>query len=276
MLKQMAVKRPKIIDTSQKVLRNFPWDEDVYTPNSSIIDNFPDLVPLVNKLKEEFPIISKTIEYKEVFNKENPLVSIVTTTYNNSYDLINTSLKSILNQTYKNLQIIVIADHSTDNTDLEMSKIHDTRIIYQNLSIRSNYPGKTKRHVWLTAGTIPMNLGISLAKGDFTTFCDQDDSFVVDRIEKLLSYAKEKKSDFIHHPFYIGTLGNIKQKYNSPSLSLGNVTTSAIFHHKFFNQISWDINCWKIDEPGDWNRFKKFIEIGAKIDRHSEFLTYKG
>jgi len=44
----------------------------------------------------------------------------------------------------------------------------------------------------------------------------------------------------------------------------------------WFKQIPVDINCWKINELGNWNKFKKFKEIGAKILRYPESLTYKG
>ena len=70
------------------------------------------------------------------------------TAFNKGDVLVNYALKSILEQTYKNLQIIVIADHSTDDTDKLMSKIIDTRVIYKNLESQSLYPGRNKTDVW--------------------------------------------------------------------------------------------------------------------------------
>jgi len=255
-----------------------PWDKtDAHLPPTATeFAQGPDLAPLVQKMKEEYPSVSQTSDYKESFTRSCPLTSVIITTYNNSNYLMNISLKSILNQTYKNIQIIVVADHSTDDTDIQISKIKDTRLTYINLPTRTNYPGNTRRDIWLIAGTVPINLGISKATGDFITFCDQDDSFTPDKIEKLVQFSQENQCDFIHHPFYVGSPGKITQRYNSEDLCLGKVTTSAVFHHHWFNQIPWDINCWKIDEPGDWNRFKKFKEIGAKFLRYPEFLTYKG
>jgi hypothetical protein len=234
----------------------------------------PDLAPLVNRMKNEYPIISKIDQYKEIFTKQNPLVSIIVTTYNNSNLLINIALKSILNQNYKNLQIIVIADHSTDDTDIQMAKIKDTRVIYQNLSKRPNYPINTRQR-WTVAGAVPHNLGLELATGDFITYCDHDDSFTIDRTDKLIEFSRQNKCDLIHHPFYIGTSDHIVTHNDSASLICGKITTSAVFHHSWFKQIPVDLNCWKIDEPGDWNKFKKFKEIGAKICRHPEKLSYK-
>jgi hypothetical protein len=234
----------------------------------------PDLAPVVNRMKNEYPIMSQTNKYKEIFKKPNPLVSIIVTTYNNSNYLINIALKSILNQTYKNLQIIVIADHSTDDTDIQMSKIKDTRIIYKNLSERPNYP-KGVRQRWTVAGAVPHNLGLELSTGDFITYCDHDDAFTPDRIDKLIEFSRQNQCDLIHHPFHIGTPDNVYTYNDSASLICGKITTSAVFHHSWFKQLPVDLTCWKIDEPGDWNKFKKFEEIGAKICRHPEKLSYK-
>jgi len=90
------------------------------TVEDAIIVQGPDLAPLVNKMKEEYPIVSKTNKYKEIFKKTNPLVSVIITTYNDSNSLINQ----------------------------EMLKIKDSRINYENLSVRPIYPSD-KRQKWL-------------------------------------------------------------------------------------------------------------------------------
>lgn len=235
----------------------------------------PDLTPIVEKMKQEYPIISQTNEYKECFYKTNPLVTVMMTTYNQGDTLVNYSLKSILDQTYKNLQIIVVADHSTDNTDILMSKINDSRLTYINLKDPPRYPGKTKRHIWLIAGSYPFNKGLELAEGDFLTHCDHDDAFTENRIEKLVEFIQKNQCDLIHHPFYLGTKDKLISYNDSKELICGKITTSAVFYHHWFKQLPTDINCWKIDEPGDWNRYKKFKEIGAKILRYPDKLTYK-
>jgi len=235
----------------------------------------PNITPIVEKMKQEYPIVSQTNEYKECFHKSNPLVTVMMTTYNQGDILVNYSLKSILNQTYKNLQIIVVADHSTDNTDLLISKINDSRLTYINLKDPPKYPGKTKRHIWLIAGSYPFNKGLELAKGDFLTHCDHDDAFIETRIEKLVEFIQKNECDLIHHPFYLGTKDKVISYNDSKELMCGKITTSAVFYHHWFKQLPTDINCWTLDEPGDWNRYKKFKYIGAKIMRYHELLTFK-
>jgi hypothetical protein len=257
----------RILQQSQPQLDQLLEDDDVLQG--------PDLAPVVARMKEEYPIISQTTKYKENFTKSNPLVSVIITTYNQSNLLITLALKSVLAQSYKNLQIIVIADHSIDDTDTQMEKIKDTRVIYKNLLERPKYPNKTPKRFWLVAGAVPHNIGLELATGDFITYCDQDDYFTIDRCEKLVQFSQENQADLVHHPFYIGTPDKIFTYNDSSNLICGKITTSAMFHHSWFKQIPLDVNCWKVDEPGDWNKFKKFKEIGANICRHPEKLSYK-
>ena len=92
----------------------------------------------------------------------DPLVSIITPTYNRAYCLPDT-LDSALAQTHANVEIIVVDDGSTDNTRemLEQRYGHDPRVryVYQ----------ENKRVA------AARNLGLSLAQGDYVAFLDSDD-----------------------------------------------------------------------------------------------------
>ena len=90
---------------------------------------------------------------------ERPLVSVVIPVYNRM-DTIERSINSVLNQTYKNIEIIVIDDGSIDDTlkIIEHLSISDIKVLKQN-------------HRGANAAR---NLGISAAKGEFIAFQDSD------------------------------------------------------------------------------------------------------
>jgi glycosyltransferase involved in cell wall biosynthesis len=230
---------------------------------------------VAEEMKSRYPIESITDEYKSVFLKKDPLVSVVMTTYNRGDTLVNYALKSVLEQTYKNLQIIITADGSNDNTDELMSKVKDSRIVYNNLPEHTIYPGITSTDIWCVAGVVPHNYGMRLCEGDFITLLDHDDYFLPERIEKLVQFIQEKKCDVVHHPFHIGTKDHHPTTNGSMNYICGYLTTSAIFFHKWFGQVPGDIYAWKKGEPGDWNKFRKFRDIGAKIERYPDPLIYK-
>ena len=111
-------------------------------------------------------------------NQQNkPLVSVLIPTYNSELYIKNT-LESILNQTYKNLEIVVIDDASTDNTVEILKRYKDERIkLYvnsKNLGISGN-----------------MNKGIRLSHGKYLAIMDADDWSYPYRIEEQVHLMEE-------------------------------------------------------------------------------------
>jgi len=109
----------------------------------------------------------------------NTLVSIAMSTYNGEA-FLKEQLDSILNQTYKNLEIIISDDSSTDNT-VEIIKEYqnkDSRII---LSQNEKNIGFVKN----------FEKAISLCSGEYIALCDQDDIWKINKIEFFLSQIKE-------------------------------------------------------------------------------------
>jgi len=207
--------------------------------------------------------------YQNVYTKQNPLVTVTMTTFNRCQTLLNYSLKSVLEQTYKNLEIIVVGDRCTDDTEKEMAKITDSRVHFINLIDRPEYAIDEYSN-WVSAGVYPFNLGLGKSTGDFLTHLDDDDSFVPERIEKLVKFIQEGKYDAVHHPFTLPP-----QTVNSVSWTIGQVTTSALFFHGWFKNILGNPLCYELNEPGDWNRCRSILELGVSIGRYPELLTYK-
>jgi len=237
-----------------------------------MVVEYIDREKVFEEFKIKFPIDRESIEYKAVYSKENPLVTVTMTTFNRCEILIDYSLKSIIDQTYKNLEIIVVGDKCTDNTEEGIKKIKDNRIKFFNITKRPEYPGIDGSYErWLIAGSYPSHLNLDLATGDFLTHLDDDDYFVPERIEKLVKFIQEKKCDAVHHPFS-SPEGEL---INSNNWKLGDVTTSALFMHGWFKHIRANPLCYKIPEPGDWSRCKRIMELGAKIERYPEILTIK-
>ncbi len=125
------------------------------------------------------------------------LVSVIMPTYNRGY-IISIAIDSILNQTYKNLELIIVDDFSNDNTDEIISKYNDKRINYIKLDKKmgSNYA---------------RNVGIEASKGKYITFQDSGDYSLPQRIEKEYNSLKEENVDVVFSSFYRLKSGNEKQ-----------------------------------------------------------------
>lgn len=102
-------------------------------------------------------------------NNIEPKISVIIPTYNRG-NLIANSIKGVLNQTYKNLEIIIVDDGSIDNTKEEVFKILNDRIKYIKLAKNSG-------------GSNARNVGIKSAKGSLISFQDSDDIFYPNKLE---------------------------------------------------------------------------------------------
>ena len=89
------------------------------------------------------------------------MISIILATQNNEQTIFST-IKSILNQSYNNFELIIINDFSTDKTKQIIQSFNDNRIIY--IENQKNI-GRSKSR----------NLGIKKAKGEFIAIMDGDD-----------------------------------------------------------------------------------------------------
>ena len=117
-------------------------------------------------------------------NKLIPLVSIIIPTYNHA-EFIGKALKSIISQTYKNWEAIIIDNKSTDQTNEILRKFNDNRINYYRID---NHGIIAKSR----------NLGIKVAKGEWIAFLDSDDWWTPDKLEICLDNINEQV-DFIYH-----------------------------------------------------------------------------
>jgi len=99
-------------------------------------------------------------------------VSIILPTYNRA-DLIMETIESILHQTYKNWELIIIDDGSDDNTEEIISQIKDERIQFHKAG-RIGIVGKIK------------NIGIEKASGELIAFIDSDDLWAKTKLEKQI------------------------------------------------------------------------------------------
>lgn len=124
---------------------------------------------------------------------QDPLISVVIPAHN-SEKTIGTAIKSIIGQTYKNIEIIVVDDNSTDNTGTIVKKYHTVK--YYPLPFDDpNRINKRGRNI--NAGYSARNYGVEQSHGEWVTFQDADDASLVNRIEVQLKLAKEYNSSHV-------------------------------------------------------------------------------
>lgn len=226
---------------------------------------------LPNDIVETFEADKHRPEYRQVYQQREPLVSICIATYNRSSLLVERALRSLTRQTYKNLQIVVVGDCCTDDTERRVAELRDSRIAFTNLPRRGVYPANPDLR-WMVAGTAPVNHALAQATGAFITHLDDDDEHAPDRVEKLLQCIQRTEADLVYHPYVYENRSRVWRKNRADGFRYTQVTTSSIFYHSWLKRIPWDPDAYKYHEPGDWNRLRKIQYIGANLVRYPERL----
>ena len=123
---------------------------------------------------------------------EENLVSVIMPTYNTG-SILSESIDSILCQTYKNLELIITDDKSDDSSTISILKAYErkdnrVKVIY----LDSNHGAGYAR-----------NKAIETARGRYIAFCDSDDRWVADKLEKQIALIKEKNCCLTYSSYII-------------------------------------------------------------------------
>lgn len=146
----------------------------------------------------------------------NKLVSVIIPTHKRPV-LLSRSIKSVLNQTYRNIELVIVDDNLAESTfQYETNKLvmsyNDPRIKYINPDKHYN-------------ASYARNAGINVSKGDYITFLDDDDEFELSKIEEQVNFMNGKSDDWIgcytlFHRYKDGKLFDKSTDHKSGSLYL--------------------------------------------------------
>lgn len=202
---------------------------------------------------------------------ENRIVSVIIPTYNRA-NYLNDALSSIYRQDYRPLEVIVVDDGSTDETE---------RVVYKWSKDHTEY-GFTISYFYQENQGAPStrNKGLEVAHGEFIKFLDSDDILHENCIRRQISFTKRLEENQI----VFGDLGSFKnnkyinnQYYTSPS------NEEDSFEYLLKNIVGTPTPLHKSILLERVNGFKKDIEKGQEYDLHLrlamlgvEFIYEKG
>lgn len=138
--------------------------------------------------------------------QNEPLVSVIIPTYNRGR-LILDSINSVLNQTYKNIELIVVDDCSTDDTISILEQINDKRL-------------KIIRHSENKGQNAARNTGIKASTGEYIAHHDSDDIWHLNKLEIQMNKIQEVKADVLCCQTAVNDEDSHKYLYNHPNEKL--------------------------------------------------------
>ncbi|RLD27571.1 MAG: hypothetical protein DRI75_09155 [Bacteroidetes bacterium] len=184
---------------------------------------------------------------------KSPLVSVIIPTYNRP-TFLKKAIDSVANQTYTNIEIIVIDDGSNNNYALEFCNKHENcNYFYKNNGGLSS----------------ARNFGFMKSHGEFIAFLDDDDFWKEDKIEKQVNLLLiEKDIDLIHSSaFVVDEEGELTGEF------IGAASNKI---HKRSGNVFWNaLGVWVVKSPTPLIRKKVFksdlmfdesIKVGEDLD----------
>ncbi len=158
-----------------------------------------------------------------------PLITIITPSYN-SQNFIQQTIDSIVSQTYKNWELILVDDASTDST---------IEIINKNISSNSNII--LIRNESNQGAGVTRNKGINAAKGDYITFLDADDLWKPEKLETQINCMINNKIDVCFSSYdLIDEKGNM---LNKRVVALPKLTYKKLLKSNYVGNLTGIYNC---------------------------------
>jgi glycosyltransferase involved in cell wall biosynthesis len=199
---------------------------------------------------------------------KNIKVSVIITNYNYGRYLED-SIKSVLKQTFTNIDLHIVDDGSTDELSSSIIKKYSNK-----------YPNKVFGHMLKHQGVVGVrNYSLDIAKGDFIIFLDADDLMPRDYVEKMLEEAVYGNFDVVYsdmHNFGEDFQINVMPEFNRQKMIETNIVNmSALIRRKSIGSLKFDeyLSGRKLE---DWDFFLGLMHSGAKFAKTgSTFLRYR-
>jgi glycosyltransferase involved in cell wall biosynthesis len=186
---------------------------------------------------------------KSTSSEAGSLVSVILANYNYGR-FIAQSIDSVLNQTYKNFELIVVDDGSTDNSR-EIIESYGNRII----AIFQENAGQG----------VAFNAGIARSKGEIICFLDSDDFFYPEKLAKVVSsFQKHPEWVQISHAWMIINREDVPIGRSTKTLSQGDVRKSLLKWGKYKSALT-SVLAYRREA------IEKVLPIPTKKDKYIEW-----
>ena len=226
------------------------------------------------------PVILRALRMKyarfyAASSEKDPLVSVYVPTYNRARLLMERAIPSVLAQSYKNFELVIVGDHCTDDTEKLVSEIKDERVRFYNLPERGyRYPETAENH-WLAGPVTAANKALELVRGKWIARIDDDDIWTEDHIELLLRYAQKAEKEFVSAGYVTERHKKrivVNVKNERPRIG----GTQTWLYRSYLKFFKYNINCWR----KSWNRVNdtdlqnRFFCAGVTMDFLDKVVAY--
>ena len=193
-----------------------------------------------------------------------PLLSIVIPTWNRAEFLTTRTLPSVLRQTYRNWEVVVVGDACTDDTGARIAALDEPRIRFLNLAERGTYPPDPLQR-WMVAGSTPANRALALARGQWSVTLDDDDVLAEDHLETLPEFRASDGSRVRLRVRRLPTLADGMAADRETASQPGNVMHSSVLYRSYRKFLRYDLEAWKVSICADAHLWGRMYALGVRF-----------
>jgi hypothetical protein len=214
-------------------------------------------------------------DYQLAFNEANPLVSIVIPTWNRLDTLLQRAIPSALEQTHRNVEVLVVGDASPREVQESVAALEDTRVAFYNLPIRGPYETDRYRS-WLASGTPGYNAGVAKASGRWIAPLGDDDEFAPKHVERLLAEARSRRLEFVYARGRVLLPDGREMLLGEFPPRLTQIGLQSALYHSGLGFMELELGHAIFDKPNDWGLVHRMMRVGVRIGMVDETtVTYR-
>ncbi len=218
-------------------------------------------------------------DYEEPFSADEPLVSICITTVPERTELLmNRALPSALNQTYENIEVVIVGDHAGTATHSAITALNDPRVSFTELTVRFKHPDPNRG--WYTNAVLPRNEALRKARGLWTTELDDDDALKPDAVASLLELAQDTHVEVAYGKMVQiepgggrTVLGAFPPKVHDPDWRARGkayppwqgTACAAALNHRGLKLFKREFVAADLGIPGDFFRLERMVQAGVSF-----------
>lgn len=179
---------------------------------------------------------------------QSPKVSVIVTTYNRANIVVET-IDSILNQTFRDFELIIVDNESTDDTEKVVKAYTDGRIRY----FKNGNNGII---------AVNRNYGINRARGDYIAFCDDDDLWMPDKLEKQVTeLERDRRIGLIcANGINFDDLGNHGKRFRA-RLTDRDFSFESLLRNNFVSSFTAVVRKAVLDELGMLDESRELVSV---------------
>ncbi|HLI31893.1 MAG TPA: glycosyltransferase family A protein [Solirubrobacteraceae bacterium] len=213
----------------------------------------------------------RTSSYTAAYT-QRPLVSVRLGYFRDHEALCKRAIPSILNQTYDNFEVLIVADGIDSDAETRLAQFDDPRIRYFSRPQNGPYPSDSAAS-WLVAGSHAFNEAVAHASGAWIAPIDQDDEWTTDHLRVLLSRALDSGAELTYGigRAHVEDVGDTT--FGTWPPAQGDFGFQCAIYHAALAFFSYAADSYLLQRPADWDMLQRMCVAGVRLDFVDRVVT---